>query len=169
MILHPFKYKKGTLWLGKPIQFNSYGNVEIINDRLIYKERGVTQERIIRAQSLGLFVHPSVPYVEIKPPTSFTYNHLYQVMNLGMTHRQDQLNSQSTRSGNDVLIEYIELLISETPITIKTSTERLVDGVWKEYLLPSEWDSDLEQRKVPFTYQKFVGNNLQSFLEIEEM
>ena len=85
-----------------------------------------------------------------------------------MIHRQDQLNSQSSMSGNDVLIEYVESLISETPITIKTSIERLVDGIWKEYLLPSEWDSDLEQREVPFTYQKYVGDNLQSFLEIEE-
>ena len=168
MILHPFKYGKGTLWLGKPIQVNSVGVPTVINDRLIYKESGVTQERIIRAQSLNLFVHPSIPYVDTKPPTSFTYKHLYEVMNLGMIHRQDQLNSQSSMSGNDVLIEYVESLISETPITIKTSIERLVDGIWKEYLLPSEWDSDLEQREVPFTYQKYVGDNLQSFLEIEE-
>lgn len=43
----------------------------------------------------------------------YTKQNLLDVMNLGMTLRQDQLNGHSAKSGNEVLGEYIQSLTTK--------------------------------------------------------
>lgn len=53
-----------------------------------------------------------IPYIQAASKKQYTEEDMLNVMNLGMTLRQDQLNGNTTKSGNEILADYVKSLKS---------------------------------------------------------